>query len=527
MKWKLQTDSQQTLPKILENYKLSGTTAILFASPYVRRELGLREPIIASLPRREVREAQTERPQTPARGGVIGLGVGSIGLFPIEIDTRLPFEAWRSGDMEDGVSSLLNAAQRFDAALDDHLGVHESRRVQTIGRDARPFERFGEVEGEHHQRELALTVGAKTVVAAREHHVGEIDPLLPGRGHVDDPGGRVLADQRQEQMGEQKGREIIYGEAQFMAFAARFAFHLAASGGPYAGLVDQNLQPVVFRLDRLGQPSYLIKRGEIGSVIFEPVIARLITDRAKDILALLLIASVQQNSCARNREPQGHEFANAVSRTRDQHGLVSDIHILIPIVAENDGGESSLRLSVPCCSAQDVDLPLFSELSKRRAKPRVNSSDRRPPDVGQDQPSHASSPRLSRDVERGGMTSNSASEMDRTVPTGCFGEHQVSPRRPSWELEKLRRPNDPSASGLDQISESVMRRMDDAAPRDRQAAGRIGLHRRFKSHGASESANLSHQFTALIRHEPGVNLAFRRRTRPAVEHHPTPAMFYK
>src|SRR5262249_51704138 len=210
----------------------------------------------------------------------------------------------------------------------------------------------------------------------------------------------------------------------------------------------------MFRLDRLGQPSHIVKRGEVGLVIFEPVIARLIADRAKDILTLLLIASVQQRSRALGRESQGHEFAHAVSRTRDQHGLVSDIHMPIPIIAESDGGGSSLRLRVPCCSAQDVDLSFFPELAKRRAKSLVNSSDRRSPDVGQDQSSYASSPRLARDVERGGGTSGSASEADRAVPTGRLGEHQVGPRGPAWELEELGRPNDLSATVLDQISES-------------------------------------------------------------------------
>jgi hypothetical protein len=152
-------------------------------------------------PRREICEAPAEIPQTPARGGVISLGVSPLGSLAVEIETCLPFENWRSGDVEDGVGPFLDAALRFEAALDDHLGFHESRRVQAIDRDARSFDLFGEVEREHHQRELALTVGSKTVVAACEHHVGEVNPLLPRRGHVDDPGGRALEDQRQKQMG--------------------------------------------------------------------------------------------------------------------------------------------------------------------------------------------------------------------------------------------------------------------------------------------------------------------------------------
>jgi hypothetical protein len=136
----------------------------------------------------------------------------------------------------------------------------------------------------------------------------------------------------------------------------------------------------------------------LGIVAKDTVIARLITDRAKDILTLLFIASVKQHARARARKPEGHEFANAVGRTSEQNSLVSDTHMLMPLIAENDGGESSLRLRVPCRSAQDVDVSLLSELSKRRAKPSVNGPDRRSPDVGQDQSSHASSLRLSRDI---------------------------------------------------------------------------------------------------------------------------------
>src|SRR5215510_15476069 len=126
-----------------------------------------------SCPRREIRQVYAEGPQTLSRRSIISLGVGPLRSLAVEIDTRLPFEVRRSGDMENGVGALLDATQWFEAALDDHPGVHESRRMQTIDRDARSFERFGEVESEHHLRELALAVGSHAVVDAREHHVGE------------------------------------------------------------------------------------------------------------------------------------------------------------------------------------------------------------------------------------------------------------------------------------------------------------------------------------------------------------------
>jgi hypothetical protein len=113
------------------------------------------------------------------------------------------------------------------------------------------------------------------------------------------------------------------------------------------------------------------------------------------------------------------------------------------------------------------------------------------------------------------------------VPTGRLGEHQVGPGGPLGKLEELRSPNDLSFFGLDQISEGVMRRMNNEARLERQAAGGIGIHCRFKPSGASEPANLSRQFAALIRHEPYVKSSAWLRARPAVEHHTSPAMLHK
>mgnify|MGYP000243408235 CR=1 FL=1 len=50
-----------------------------------------------------------------------------------------------------------------------------------------------EVDGEHDLCELALAVGAHAAVAARQHHVVEIDRRLPDRRNVDDPRRRARA----------------------------------------------------------------------------------------------------------------------------------------------------------------------------------------------------------------------------------------------------------------------------------------------------------------------------------------------
>src|SRR5262245_29045032 len=88
-----------------------------------------------SFPRREMRQAYAERPQTLSRRRIISLGVGPLRSLAVEIDARLTFEVRRSGDVENGVGALLDATQRFVTALDDHPGVHQSRRVKTIDRD--------------------------------------------------------------------------------------------------------------------------------------------------------------------------------------------------------------------------------------------------------------------------------------------------------------------------------------------------------------------------------------------------------
>jgi hypothetical protein len=61
-------------------------------------------------PRREICEAPAEIPQTPARRGVISLGVSPLGSLAVEIETCLPFENWRSDDVEDGVGPFIDVA---------------------------------------------------------------------------------------------------------------------------------------------------------------------------------------------------------------------------------------------------------------------------------------------------------------------------------------------------------------------------------------------------------------------------------
>jgi hypothetical protein len=81
--------------------------------------------------------------------------------------------------------------------------------VQTGRRDAGAGEFVGEIDREHDLRELALAVSACAAVAADQHHVGEIDRLLPGRGHVNDARRSARLEQRQQQPRQQEPGEIV------------------------------------------------------------------------------------------------------------------------------------------------------------------------------------------------------------------------------------------------------------------------------------------------------------------------------
>ena len=52
--------------------------------------------------------------------------------------------------------------------------------MQAVGGDGARIELLGEVEREHHLRELALAVGLDAAVVALEHHVVEVDRRLAG-----------------------------------------------------------------------------------------------------------------------------------------------------------------------------------------------------------------------------------------------------------------------------------------------------------------------------------------------------------
>jgi hypothetical protein len=78
-------------------------------------------------------------------------------------------------------------------------------------------ERLGQIDGEHDLRQLALAVGARAAVAARQHDIGEVDRLLAGRGHVNDARRCAPPEQRKQQMGQQEAGQVVDGEAKLVA----------------------------------------------------------------------------------------------------------------------------------------------------------------------------------------------------------------------------------------------------------------------------------------------------------------------
>src|SRR6202042_2257606 len=153
-------------------------------------------------------------------------------------------------ELQNRRAALLHRADRPGAAQANHCRVHISRWMQTIDRDVLSRELLGEIEGEQDLRQLALAIGAYAAIAAREHHVGEIDRLLARRRNVNYARGFAAREQGQHETRQQEAREIIDREAQFKTVGAEFALR-AARADP--GVVDEHVETVAIALHRVGE----------------------------------------------------------------------------------------------------------------------------------------------------------------------------------------------------------------------------------------------------------------------------------
>ena len=165
--------------------------------------------------------------------------------------------------MKDRRAALLDRAQRRDARLANHRRRHIARRMQAIDRHAGPFERIGEIEGEHDLRQLALHIGAAAGIAAAQHDIVKIDRLLTGGGDIDDARRRAGREQRQQQRRQRKAREIIDGEAQFAARRIHPPLRArAARADPR--IVDEQVEPPGAVANGAREAAHFVERRKIG-----------------------------------------------------------------------------------------------------------------------------------------------------------------------------------------------------------------------------------------------------------------------
>jgi len=126
----------------------------------------------------EASQLEAYRAKPGARICIIGLPV-CLGLAqPIEIKTGPPFQRRRQGEIENGLGTLFDGAQRFDAGSPDHRCVHVGRRMQAVDGHAAALDFMGEVYREQDLRQLALAVSPLAAVAVRQHDIREVDRLL-------------------------------------------------------------------------------------------------------------------------------------------------------------------------------------------------------------------------------------------------------------------------------------------------------------------------------------------------------------
>jgi hypothetical protein len=261
---------------------------------------------------------EAQRPQLLPGLRIIGLGVGARLALAVEIEPALALELRRLRKLENRVGALFDAADRRDARLTHHGGVHIGRRMQRVDGDAGAGKLAREIEREQDLRELALAISARTAVAAREHHVVEVDHLLTERRHIDDAGRRTCFDQRQQQVREQKAGQIVHGENELMpvgAGQARGPCRAAAK----PGIVDQELQARRRLPHRRRKPPDVGHGGQIGGQEFR--VAAIGIELRHQALAARAIAAVHKNAPAAGGQPLRHHAADAVGRAGDKRRL--------------------------------------------------------------------------------------------------------------------------------------------------------------------------------------------------------------
>ena len=154
-------------------------------------------------------------------------------------------------------------------------------------------ELFGEVECEHHQGDLAMAVGAHTIVAPLEHWSSKSNGLCAPtsrlRGVREPIGPAAVA-----AGGQQVRREVVNGEAQLVAILTQRAGRLTSRTRLDPGAVYKHVQAVVVDsgLRRPAGAPGQVRR--VGQEVVQPIVARLLANLAHRVVEALAVAAVQE-----------------------------------------------------------------------------------------------------------------------------------------------------------------------------------------------------------------------------------------
>jgi hypothetical protein len=124
-----------------------------------------------------------------------------------------------------------------------------------------------------------------------------------------------------------KSSRVIDREAQFVAVLAGLALASRATRAD-PGIVDQEIEPIAALANLAGEAAHFGKRRQVGrqkNCRAAPGRRNLIGNK----LAALAIASVNDNPGAPIGQPARDQAAYAIGRTRNECGLVVQIHIAV------------------------------------------------------------------------------------------------------------------------------------------------------------------------------------------------------
>ena len=187
--------------------------------------------------------------------------------------------------------------------------------MQRIGGDRGVFEPPSQFVAEHDVGKLGLAVRPCSGVGLLALEVAEVD--APGGmrvgGDRNHPGRRALQEPVQQQVGEQKRREMVEGEGAFESVYGDVA------GIPVpADIVDQHIDPRKAVQYLLGQPPYFRLGGQVrDEQVHLPASGR--TDLASRVLGAYAISAGDRQVCTHPGQTQRGRPADAARGTGDQH----------------------------------------------------------------------------------------------------------------------------------------------------------------------------------------------------------------